>query len=114
MCSNIKCPKALFYCPFTSERLNLQIFLDGVDIREYHIKDLRRHIGVVSQEPVLFGTTIAENIQYGWDGVTQKEIEQAAIEANAHSFIMKLPEVCVCLYYFLKVNAEMHIQKKGL
>ena len=48
-------------------------------------------MGVVGQEPVLFGTTIGENIRYGRDGVTQIEVEQAAREANAHDFIIRLP-----------------------
>ena len=47
---------------------------------------------MVSQEPVLFATTIAENIRYGRDGVTQEEIESAAKAANAHSFISELPD----------------------
>ena len=49
--------------------------------------------GIVSQEPILFATTIEENIRYGREGVTQAEIEQAAEEANAHDFISKLPLV---------------------
>ena len=49
--------------------------------------------GIVSQEPTLFATTIAENIRYGRDGVTQAEIELAAKKANAHNFISKLPSV---------------------
>ena len=49
--------------------------------------------GVVSQEPVLFGTTILDNIRYGREGVTKKEIEQAAREANIHKFLSTLPEV---------------------
>ena len=53
---------------------------------------LRQHIGVVSQKPVWFATTIAENIRYGCDGVTQAEIESAAKAANAHSFISELPD----------------------
>ena len=53
--------------------------------------------GVVSQEPILFGTTIGENIRYGRDGVTDQEIENAAKEANAFSFIMKLPNVSIQL-----------------
>ena len=51
------------------------------------------YVGVVSQEPVLFGTTIGENIRYGREGVTQEQIELAAKQANAHDFIMKLPQV---------------------
>lgn len=50
-------------------------------------------IGVVSQEPVLFSTTIAENIRYGRGNVTMEEIKQAVKEANAYEFIMKLPQV---------------------
>lgn len=67
------------------------VMIDGTDIRELNIKWLRQHIGVVSQEPILFATTIAENIRYGRDGVTEAEIEKAAMEANAHNFISKLP-----------------------
>lgn len=54
---------------------------------------LRKQIGVVSQEPVLFATTIAENIRYGRIDVTQADIEQACKMANAHDFIKQLPEV---------------------
>ncbi|XP_035688018.1 ATP-dependent translocase ABCB1-like isoform X1 [Branchiostoma floridae] len=66
--------------------------LDGQDIRSLNIQWLRQHIGVVSQEPILFATTIAENIRYGREDVTQAEIEKAAQEANAHDFISKLPQ----------------------
>lgn len=69
-----------------------QVMLDGTDIRELNVHWLRDCIGVVSQEPVLFATTIAENIRYGRDGVTQHEVEAAAKYANAHDFIMSLPE----------------------
>ncbi|XP_041365768.1 ATP-dependent translocase ABCB1-like isoform X2 [Gigantopelta aegis] len=68
------------------------IFIDGTDIRELNIKWLRHHIGIVSQEPILFGTTISENIRYGCDGITQQDIEAASKKANAHDFIMKLPD----------------------
>ena len=54
---------------------------------------LRQNIGVVSQEPVLFATTIAENIRYGREGVTKEEIETAARNANAYDFVSKLPQV---------------------
>lgn len=70
-----------------------QVLLDGVNIKEINIKWLRKHIGVVSQEPVLFATTIAENIRYGQEGVTMDEIVQATKNANAYDFIMKLPDV---------------------
>ncbi|XP_048010272.1 ATP-binding cassette, sub-family B (MDR/TAP), member 4 isoform X1 [Megalobrama amblycephala] len=68
------------------------VTIDGHDIRSLNIRSLRGLIGVVSQEPVLFATTISENIRYGRPDVTQEEIEQAAREANAYDFIMKLPD----------------------
>lgn len=71
---------------------------------------LRQHIGVVSQEPVLFATTIAENISYGRDGVTQPEIETAAKEANAHDFIVSLPKVKCCIRV---ICATKHLMQIG-
>ncbi|XP_067649961.1 ATP-dependent translocase ABCB1-like [Haliotis asinina] len=69
-----------------------QILLDGVDIRNFNIGWLRQHIGIVSQEPVLFATTIADNICYGNMGIDRAGIEKAAREANAHDFITQLPQ----------------------
>ncbi|CAF2087046.1 unnamed protein product [Rotaria magnacalcarata] len=60
-------------------------------ISDYNIKNLRQNVGVVSQEPYLFGTTIYDNIRYGKDDASNIEIEKAAKQANAHDFIMKLP-----------------------
>ncbi|KAM9307778.1 ATP-dependent translocase ABCB1 [Gastrophryne carolinensis] len=68
------------------------ITIDGQDIRTLNLRYLREMIGVVSQEPVLFDTTIAENIRYGREDVTMDEIIQATREANAYNFIMKLPD----------------------
>ncbi|XP_008297780.1 ATP-dependent translocase ABCB1 [Stegastes partitus] len=68
------------------------VCIDGHDIRSLNVRYLREMIGVVSQEPILFATTITENIRYGRPDVTQGEIEQAAKEANAYDFIMKLPD----------------------
>ncbi|XP_029414181.1 multidrug resistance protein 2 isoform X2 [Nannospalax galili] len=67
------------------------VSIDGQDIRTINVRYLREIIGVVSQEPVLFATTIAENIRYGRENVTVEEIEKAVKEANAYDFIMKLP-----------------------
>uniref|UniRef100_A0A8D1DE79 Multidrug resistance protein 1 n=1 Tax=Sus scrofa TaxID=9823 RepID=A0A8D1DE79_PIG len=67
------------------------VSIDGQDIRTINVRYLREIIGVVSQEPVLFATTIAENIRYGRENVTMEEIEKAVKEANAYDFIMKLP-----------------------
>lgn len=71
---------------------NGQVTVDGYDIRSLNLRWLRQHIGIVSQEPVLFDTTIAENIRYGKDGVTQDQIESACKMANAHDFIARLPQ----------------------
>ncbi|HEX2117494.1 MAG TPA: ABC transporter ATP-binding protein [Alphaproteobacteria bacterium] len=68
------------------------IRLDGVDLRKYRLADLRGQFAVVSQEPVLFSTTIAENIAYGRPGAAEHEIIAAARAAQAHDFIMSLPE----------------------
>uniref|UniRef100_A0A8B9KRL6 ABC-type xenobiotic transporter n=1 Tax=Astyanax mexicanus TaxID=7994 RepID=A0A8B9KRL6_ASTMX len=68
------------------------VTIDDHDIRSMNVRCLRELIGVVSQEPVLFATSIAENIRYGREDVTQEEIEQATREANAYDFIMKLPD----------------------
>ena len=76
-----------FYDPSTGE-----VLVGGKDVRTLNVKWLRQHIGVVSQEPVLFNSTIAENILYGKDGATQEEVKQAAANANAHDFISKLPD----------------------
>ena len=67
--------------------------LDGHDIRSLNIQWLRSLIGIVEQEPVLFATTIADNIRYGRPGVTMDDIIQATKEANAYNFIMDLPQV---------------------
>jgi ATP-binding cassette subfamily B protein len=78
---------ARFYDP-TSGR----ILLDGVDLRDYRVDDLRRQFALVLQEPVLFSTTIGENIAYARSDATQQEIIAAAKAANAHDFIARLPE----------------------
>lgn len=70
-----------------------QVTLDGHDIRGLNIQWLRSLIGIVEQEPVLFATTIAENIRYGRPGVSMDDIVTAAKEANAYNFIMDLPQV---------------------
>ncbi|XP_067631071.1 multidrug resistance protein homolog 49 isoform X2 [Eurosta solidaginis] len=65
--------------------------LDGHDLRELNVSWLRSQIGVVGQEPVLFATTIRENILQGKPDATQEDIEMAARMANCHDFIIKLP-----------------------
>ena len=66
--------------------------LDGRDLRELDVGFLRRQIGTVAQEPILFSTTVAENIRYGRPGASEPEIEAAARAANAHAFIERFPQ----------------------
>lgn len=68
------------------------VYLGGHDIKTLNVKFLRDMIGVVSQEPILFETTIIENIRYGRLDVTDAEIKQAAKQANAYDFIQNLPK----------------------
>ncbi|MBW4511336.1 MAG: ABC transporter ATP-binding protein/permease [Scytonematopsis contorta HA4267-MV1] len=69
-----------------------RILIDGQDIREYTIDSLRQQVSVVLQDSVLFAVSVRENIAYGKLGATDKEVEQAARLANAHEFIMNLPQ----------------------
>src|SRR5262249_54489757 len=69
-----------------------RILLDGCDIKALTVESLREQISIVLQEPLLFSTTIAENIAYGRLGARQEEIVEAAKAANAHDFIMALPQ----------------------
>jgi ATP-binding cassette subfamily B protein len=66
--------------------------LGGVDLRQWDLKDLRRQIGLVLQEPIILPATVAENIGYGKPGASAEEIAAAARAANALGFIEKLPE----------------------
>ncbi|CAF3680698.1 unnamed protein product [Rotaria sp. Silwood1] len=69
-----------------------QLFLDGIDIRQLNLQWVRSHIGLVSQEPILFDLTIAENIAYGLENVSMEDIINAARKANIHQFIEQLPQ----------------------
>ncbi|HEV8265526.1 MAG TPA: ATP-binding cassette domain-containing protein [Gemmatimonadales bacterium] len=68
------------------------ILLDGVDIRDYRLEDLRRQFAVVHQDPVLFSVSIAENIAYAVPGASREQIVAAAQAAKAHEFIVQLPQ----------------------
>jgi ATP-binding cassette subfamily B (MDR/TAP) protein 1 len=68
------------------------VLLDGVDIRQLNLKWLRAQMGLVSQEPVLFNMSVAENIRYGRPEASAEEVAAAARSANAHAFIGALPE----------------------
>jgi ATP-binding cassette subfamily B protein len=69
-----------------------QILLDGVDLRDYRLADLRNQFAIVLQDTVLFSTTVAENIAYARPGASDAEIVAAAHAANAHDFITRLPQ----------------------
>jgi ATP-binding cassette subfamily B protein len=68
------------------------VLLDGVDLRDYRIRDVRNQFAIVPQDPLLFSTTIAENIAYGRPDATEQEILAAARQANAEEFVRRLPE----------------------
>jgi ATP-binding cassette, subfamily B, bacterial MsbA len=68
-----------------------KILIDGVDIRDYKIGDLRNLFGIVSQESILFNDSVHNNIAFGIDNATREKVIEAAQIANAHDFIMRLP-----------------------
>jgi len=68
------------------------IRIDGIDVRDYRLMRLRRSIGIVLQESILFSGTVAENLRYGNKRAKKSDIIEAAQAANAHDFIMELPE----------------------
>ncbi|XP_074038788.1 ATP-dependent translocase ABCB1 isoform X2 [Leptinotarsa decemlineata] len=103
-CGKSTCIQLLqrFYDPIVGN-----IFLDDIDIRDLNPSWLKQKIGVVSQEPALFATSIAENIRYGKLTATQAEIEEAAKKANAHKFISSLP------HGYLTIIGERGAQLSG-
>lgn len=76
-----------FYDPTSGK-----VMIDGRDIRKLKLKSIRKHIGLVQQEPALFATSIYENILYGKEGASESEVIEAAKLANAHGFISSLPQ----------------------
>jgi ATP-binding cassette, subfamily B, bacterial len=79
------------------------VFLDGIDVRQYRVTDLRKQFAIVPQDPVLFSTTIADNIRYGNLQATQADIEAAARAAHADTFIRSRPE-----------GYDTHVGERGL
>jgi ATP-binding cassette subfamily B multidrug efflux pump len=69
-----------------------RILLDGVDVRDLDVRELRRAVGLVFQEPFLFSATVADNIAYGAPGIARERIEACARLAAAHEFIVGLPK----------------------
>jgi len=66
-----------------------EILIDGINIKDYKLSNLRELIGYVHQTPILFNDSIANNIAFGKQNVSQKNIEEAAKVANAHDFILE-------------------------
>lgn len=89
-----------FYDPSSGD-----VILDDENIKNINLSSLRHHMGIVSQEPNLFSTTIGENIAYGDNSrnVDKNEIIEAAKNANIHNFIVGLPMVST-LVYIIKYN----------
>jgi len=77
-----------FYDPHSGE-----VLIDGISLKEFQLRWIRQKIGLVSQEPVLFASSIRDNIAYGKNDATIEEIRAAAELANAAKFIDKLPKV---------------------
>ena len=69
-----------------------QILIDGIDLRNLEIHSLRNKMAIVSQDTFIFNTSVRDNIAYGLEGINDQEIKQAALSANAWSFIQQLPE----------------------
>jgi ATP-binding cassette, subfamily B, bacterial len=76
-----------FYDPVSG-----RVLLDGIDVKQINLDDLRRNVGLVFQESFLFSNTVGANIAFGHPDATREEIERAATIAAAHDFIMKLPK----------------------
>ena len=87
-----------FYDPQVGE-----VLIDNINLKEFQLKWVQGKIGLVSQEPALFGTSIKDNIAYGKDGTTIKEIKSAAEIVNAAKFIDKLPQVLIFTLFISKV-----------
>lgn len=85
-----------------------QITIDGVDIRELSLKDLRQNVGIVLQDPQLFSGTIADNIRFGAPDAGMDRVVDAAKQANIHEFIVSLPEG-----YDTKVSDEQSVFSAG-
>jgi ATP-binding cassette subfamily B protein len=69
-----------------------RVLLDGADVRDVTLSSLRREIGVISQDPFLFSTTVRENIAFGAPEISDEEVERAARLAQAHEFVERLPD----------------------
>lgn len=90
-----------FYDP-----VNGEILLDGHKLKKFQLQWLRSQMGLVNQEPILFATSIIENILFGKEGASMEDVTKAAKAANAHDFIVKLPagyhtQVCSFIIHYI-------------
>jgi ABC-type multidrug transport system fused ATPase/permease subunit len=69
-----------------------EVLLDGIDVRHLGLQELRKRIGIVPQEPMLFAGTVMENLAYGRESATEAEIREVAKLAHAHEFISGFPD----------------------
>ncbi|RYR39590.1 hypothetical protein Ahy_A09g045145 isoform D [Arachis hypogaea] len=90
-----------FYDPQAGE-----VLIDGINLKEFQLRWIRGKIGLVSQEPVLFASSIRENIAYGKEGATTEEIKASTELANAAKFIDKLPQVLVARVYLNLLSSK--------
>jgi len=92
-----------FYDPQEGE-----VVIDGINLKEFQLSWMRGKIGLVNQEPVLFASSIMDNIAYGKEGATIEEIKSASALANATKFIHKLPQV---LHFSQRLDLLLHSWK---
>ena len=85
-----------------------KVTFDDVDVRDLTLESLRNNVGIVLQDSILFSGTVADNIKYGKPNASQKEIEEAAKQANIHDFIMTLPQG-----YNTEINDENSVFSTG-
>ena len=85
-----------------------KVTFDDVDVRDLTLESLRNNVGIVLQDSILFSGTVADNIKYGKPNASQKEIEEAAKQANIHDFIMTLPQG-----YKTEINDENSVFSTG-
>lgn len=85
-----------------------KVTFDDVDVRDLTLESLRNNVGIVLQDSILFSGTVADNIRYGKSNATQKEVEEAAKQANIHDFILTLPQG-----YKTEINDENSVFSTG-
>lgn len=91
-----------------------EVLIDNINLKDFNLKWIRRKIGLVSQEPMLFTASIKENIAYGKEGATIEEIRAAAELANAANFIDKLPQVPFYFQSYFSLHFQEYVSDDSL